>query len=765
MAAELFSVLALFLFLPLAKQDSIHDARNNVLQAIEGIVDFFDADYQNLNIDGLYGLRVLEGHLEAILKQYQAGDLNHVTVETIEEIKKLKERTSRSGELALSHVKKNGAAYYKKMSYVVSAPWSIFYPQRRVVNVSMAWTSEQYVYAKKHVTLDEKQSDKCMSELIGSHKTNGKPCDISRKCVEIMSSPGLLGYGNTHQILWTMLAEKAGCTDKLQSQLFEIRHIDLQTLRLEMCSNNFIQLVEMLNKMPNGVIIPSVQDLYLEQLFICPSLGFYEFLDIVFLPQVLSWQSKIGCFGKLKKVPKGVKLDRALTGDFEEDYLDDEVKKVAGSKPKGPIKFKKNAYEDVDDIAEIRKKYDRDIERLRQQKDIFENNNFFGETKNKWDMPPNPGRKLLVERAMSGGCLAHKTAVASGALVMYLRYLLADDADVLFSSKRNLQSVTPEDKTGGQGDFSEDAKHDFQQDAVKNTSTDEGLEADEQFQNDTDNNENPSKRLQVAAPRFLINDYKLKPHDNNQLAMNSNNNVEPSKDDENYDYKYDDDNNVNDDDEEKDDYDDDDDYDEEENNDNNGNLPRLHDRPGGKMVRNMNNYYNGADDVDGKRLHDNINPDDDNDDDYNTDDGYNDGYDDNDRENVHPHINARNIGHGKSRDYDKEVYEDDKGIKAVKDYDDDEEGDDYEYDDDNDEMEKRRQDELKNEFILAKTVDNTVKNVDKHIKTGSAITDEKVLSNSTYFILIASLICILILYRMIKRRRIRLKIGHKYFHV
>jgi hypothetical protein len=58
------------------------------------------------------------------------------------------------------------------------------------------------------VNLDEETSDKCMSELIGSHKLHGQSCDISSQCAFIMTSPGLLGYGITHQILWTMLADK-----------------------------------------------------------------------------------------------------------------------------------------------------------------------------------------------------------------------------------------------------------------------------------------------------------------------------------------------------------------------------------------------------------------------------------------------------------------------------------------------------------------------------------------------------------------------------
>ena len=47
-----------------------------------------------------------------------------------------------------------------------------------------------------------------MSELIGSHKSGGVPCDISSQCVYVMTAPGLMGYSITHQLLWIMLAEK-----------------------------------------------------------------------------------------------------------------------------------------------------------------------------------------------------------------------------------------------------------------------------------------------------------------------------------------------------------------------------------------------------------------------------------------------------------------------------------------------------------------------------------------------------------------------------
>lgn len=45
-----------------------------------------------------------------------------------------------------------------------------------------------------------------MSELLGTQ--TGMPCSISDECITVMSTRGMNGYGITHQILYTMLAEQ-----------------------------------------------------------------------------------------------------------------------------------------------------------------------------------------------------------------------------------------------------------------------------------------------------------------------------------------------------------------------------------------------------------------------------------------------------------------------------------------------------------------------------------------------------------------------------
>jgi len=59
--------------------------------------------------------------------------------------------------------------------------------------------------------------------------------------------------------------------------------------------------------------------------FVCPSLGYYEFLDLAYLDQILAWQQKSGCYGRMPRPRKGPGVDRpieALAGKFEDDYVE-----------------------------------------------------------------------------------------------------------------------------------------------------------------------------------------------------------------------------------------------------------------------------------------------------------------------------------------------------------------------------------------------------------------------------------------------------------
>lgn len=51
----------IFLFIPLAKQEKTQASLTAVLDTIKKLVNFYKEEFKNINVDGLYGLRVLEG--------------------------------------------------------------------------------------------------------------------------------------------------------------------------------------------------------------------------------------------------------------------------------------------------------------------------------------------------------------------------------------------------------------------------------------------------------------------------------------------------------------------------------------------------------------------------------------------------------------------------------------------------------------------------------------------------------------------------------
>ncbi|WAR19596.1 hypothetical protein MAR_001434 [Mya arenaria] len=203
-------VITLFLFLPLSKLENTDDYLSSVLQSIEKVVKFYQKDYRKLNVDGLFGLRVVEGHMSAVLSCYDAGKLAHLSTARVQLLKKLKYMAATTSELAIEHVKKKGENYFRQMDFVVRSPWDNFDPVHRKVNLTLKWTSVEYKMAKTEV-------------------------------------------------------------------------------------------------------------------FVCPSLGYFQFLDLSYLEQIISWQHPNGCYGKMKRLAKNLKLDKSLEdlmGNFDDDYVE-----------------------------------------------------------------------------------------------------------------------------------------------------------------------------------------------------------------------------------------------------------------------------------------------------------------------------------------------------------------------------------------------------------------------------------------------------------
>ncbi|KAK6183530.1 hypothetical protein SNE40_010998 [Patella caerulea] len=239
------------------------------------------------------------GHLQLILAEHQNGSHAHLSSDILSRLRTMASDSTLISNQAIEFVKKDDEGYYNSMSYVIGQPWNVLHKHRKL-DQALRWTPKIYK-STKQFKIDEATSDRCMAELTGSNRSDKKTCFIGKECLDTMTMKGLTEYGITHQILWTMLAEKTNCLQELNSLLGSSKGTSTSAMQQEFCTNNFFEMAAVVHVYMKGKIKHDYQDLFLEQQFVCPSLGFYEFLKKEYLDQVLSWQFPSGCFGD----PKG----------------------------------------------------------------------------------------------------------------------------------------------------------------------------------------------------------------------------------------------------------------------------------------------------------------------------------------------------------------------------------------------------------------------------------------------------------------------------
>ncbi|XP_050407138.1 myb-like protein D [Patella vulgata] len=297
-ATKVLLFLSLFM-LPLLQCENSNSPLKRVIYSLETLIGFYRENYRDLNLDGLFGLRALEGHLQLILAEHQNGSHTHLSSDILSRLRTMASVSTLISNQAIEFVRKDDEGYYNSMSYVIGQPWNILHKHRKL-DQALRWTPKIYK-STKQFKIDEATSDKCMAELTGSNRSDKKTCYIGKECLDTMTMKGLTEYGITHQILWTMLAEKTNCLQELNSLLGSSKGTSTSAMQQEFCTNNFFEMAAVVHVYMKGKIKQDYQDLFLEQQFVCPSLGFYEFLKKEYLDQVLSWQFPSGCFGD----PKG----------------------------------------------------------------------------------------------------------------------------------------------------------------------------------------------------------------------------------------------------------------------------------------------------------------------------------------------------------------------------------------------------------------------------------------------------------------------------
>ncbi len=60
-----------------------HNQLNNILRAIQNMVSYYKHAHKDMNLDGIYGLRVLEGQIMKILSEHKNGFHQHLNTEEL----------------------------------------------------------------------------------------------------------------------------------------------------------------------------------------------------------------------------------------------------------------------------------------------------------------------------------------------------------------------------------------------------------------------------------------------------------------------------------------------------------------------------------------------------------------------------------------------------------------------------------------------------------------------------------------------------------
>ncbi|CAF2070685.1 unnamed protein product [Rotaria magnacalcarata] len=307
-------LLIFSIFIPIVTSSTLSSPELNIkygglaLNALERLLNFFESDAKDLNLDGVYGLRIAQGQLNSLNEILTSSshenqrftDKNHYIQSLSIEIERI---TNRS----LIALAKTASSYLQRFLLVASKPFQADYDVRKI-------KKKFFEKGSRTAKFDEDESDGCFAELLGStDRPNATKCLITQPCWSMMTTSMTKDYRLTHQLLWFLVAKSIGCIDNRAAS--NVSNKNLKYLEDQYCSN--IYLDAQLNIAEN-----TNQDLFLEQLLLCSIIGYEDFLRFDWLDMILSWQEpKYGCFSSASETAEpNLRIKRHLLIEQEMDH-------------------------------------------------------------------------------------------------------------------------------------------------------------------------------------------------------------------------------------------------------------------------------------------------------------------------------------------------------------------------------------------------------------------------------------------------------------
>uniref|UniRef100_A0A0B6Y0C2 Saposin B-type domain-containing protein n=1 Tax=Arion vulgaris TaxID=1028688 RepID=A0A0B6Y0C2_9EUPU len=339
---------------------------NDTSKALNLAILFLKEDFAEVNVDGLFGTQMCQGCIIQALNDCSGKPFN-CPADLIALLTVYRNELQKIAYRAMPYIQIQDLEYFERFKSVINSPFMIQYIPERLGATRQIGTKGEIDFIK---------SDVCLSSLLGtyvdpkSNKTLPK-CSVRDDCVEYMTQPGTSEYFLTHQLLYFIFVENAGCVKQAEEQLLKINveHLSFRETQKRLCKSI---LAEALEEDKDGHVNVIREDLFIEQGMLCGVIGFEEFLTKKWIRKVLSWQTPKGCFG--------------LTSEDIEKNRDNM-----------PASWYTGIIDRQDVNSDVKPDVNSDVK---------------------------TGRKLLTEKKMNGDCLSHKTGIGIGVIGVYLRYLI-----------------------------------------------------------------------------------------------------------------------------------------------------------------------------------------------------------------------------------------------------------------------------------------------------------------------------------------------------
>ncbi|CAH8825694.1 unnamed protein product [Trichobilharzia szidati] len=260
-----------------------------LLTSTEKVISYYEQHNEEFNFDGIFGLIPLKGALESIVNNFlnnydrekpsswrDLGQKFQTQLQTVETI------ISKS----ITFLNDTKDPYFIEMGKLLSLDW-IFPNENILYKSNLVISNTINTQKSKHIT-----SDKCISQLLKSRRPESINCILPMDCVTKLLNFKSHGYELAHQILYILITFQVNCTDSLANMLSALS-VNFEELKNQLC---LVLYQDLVNSFSYVRTKPSYQDIVLEQIFVCGSLGYGRFIQLSVLNEILSWQQPSGCF-------------------------------------------------------------------------------------------------------------------------------------------------------------------------------------------------------------------------------------------------------------------------------------------------------------------------------------------------------------------------------------------------------------------------------------------------------------------------------------